>query len=113
MYPVRAVCNNYEKLLFLFVIISYRLHEHNIRTDVLCDLFDLKLPEMGGLDLHLATGDCNDAVLGRLYPLSNFLALAHIDLHGLYLHAITGPSVNNLILNDIMALVYQLVYMDL
>jgi len=76
------VLNIKKKLLFLLVIVGYRLHEHDFRTDVLCDLLDLKFPEMGGLNLDLPAGYGNNAILGGFNTLANFLALTHIDFHG-------------------------------
>lgn len=84
----------------------HRFHEDNFSLHVFCDLFNLELPEVGGLDLDLTPGYCNDAVLGRLDALADFLAFAHIDLHSLYLLTIIE-------LKDIMALIYQLVYVNL
>jgi hypothetical protein len=71
------------------MFIGNRLHEHNIRFHIFCDLFDLEFPEMGCFNLQLSTGYGNDAVLRGLYALTDFLALTHIDLHGLFLHATT------------------------
>jgi molybdenum storage protein len=95
------------------VVIGNRLHEYNFRTDVLGDLFDLEFPEMGCLNLDLTAGDSNDAVLGGLDTLADFLAFTHIDFHGLYLHATPSPAAHIPALGDIAALVYQLIYADL
>ena len=73
------------------MVVSNGLHEHDFRTDVLCDLLDLKFPEVGCLNLDLSSGHGNNAVLGRLDTLADFLALTHIDFHGLYLHATAEP----------------------
>jgi len=64
------------------MLIGNGLHEYNLSTGVLCDLFDLKLTEVGGLDLYLSARYGNNTVLGRLNALANFLALAHVYLHG-------------------------------
>lgn len=73
-----------KKLLFLFVVVGYGLHEHNVRTDILCDLLDLEFPEMGCLNLELSAGDSNDTILGGLDTLADFLAFTHIDFHGFF-----------------------------
>jgi len=70
-----------KKLVFLLVFIGYRLHEHDFSTDILGDLFNFKLPEVGCLDLDLSPGHCDDTVLGRLDTLTDFLAFTYIDLH--------------------------------
>jgi hypothetical protein len=75
--------------MFLLVLISHRLHEHNFCANIFCDLFDFEFPEMGCLNLKLPAGYSNNAVLGRLNAFSNLLALTYIDLHGLFLHVIT------------------------
>ena len=69
------------------MVVGNRLHEHDFRTNIFCDLLDLEFPEMGCLNLDLTAGDSNDAVLGRLDALADFLAFTHIDFHGIYLHA--------------------------
>jgi hypothetical protein len=71
------------------MVIGYGLHEHDFSTDILCDLLDLELPEMGSLNLQLPAGHCDNAVLGRLDAFADFLALTYIDFHGLFLHATT------------------------
>ena len=71
------------------MIVGNRLHEHDFRTDIFCDLFDLEFPEMGCLNLDLSAGHSDNAVLGRFDALPDFLALTHINLHGLFLHANT------------------------
>ena len=96
------------------MFIIHRLHEHDFRANILCDLLDLKFPEMGGLDLDLSARYGNDAVFGRLHALSNFLAFTYIDLHGLFLHAITAPEAHqHSRVGYVLALIYQLVYMGL
>ena len=65
----------------MFVV--HGLHEHDLGLDILCDLFELELAEMRGLDLDLSAGNGNNAVLGRLNTLADFLALTCIDLHGI------------------------------
>ena len=82
-----------KRSVFLLVFIIHRLHEHDFRANILCDLLNLKFPEMGSLDLDLSARYSNDAVLGRLDALSNFLAFTYIDLHGLVLHATLQPAV--------------------
>jgi hypothetical protein len=95
------------------MVVCNGLHEHNVRTGILCDLFDLKFPEMGCLNLDLSAGYGNNTILGGLDTLANFLALTHIELHGLYLLAIIGPAVPISDLGVFMALIYQLVYVNL
>lgn len=63
------------------MLIGYRLHENDFGTDFLCNLFYFELPEVGCLDLDLSPGHCDDAVLGRLDTLTDFLAFTYIDLH--------------------------------
>lgn len=67
------------------MIIGDRLHEHDFRSDILCDLFDLEFPEVGCLHLELSPGYCNDTKLGRLDTFADFLAFTHINFHGIYL----------------------------
>jgi hypothetical protein len=78
-----------KESVFLLVVISHRLHEHNFCANIFGDLLDFELPEMGCLNLELSSGYSNNAVLGRLNAFSDLLAFTHIDLHGLFLHAIT------------------------
>jgi hypothetical protein len=85
-------------LLFLLVVVGNGFHEYDFRADIFCDLFDLEFPEMGCLNLEFPAGNGNDAVLGRLDALPDFLALTHVNLHGLFLFD---------------CLIYQLVYADL
>ena len=100
--------------MFLLVLISHRLHEHYFCANIFCDLLDLEFPEMSCLNLELSTGYGNNAVLGRLYALSDFLALTHIDLHGLFLHATIESEAHEPFRSGIfVALIYQLVYMVL
>jgi hypothetical protein len=100
-------------VLFLFVFIINRFHEHDFRLDIFGDLFDLEFPEMGCFNLELPTGYGNDAVLGRLDTLADFLAFTHIDFHGLFLPANTYLWRKNPARPVMSALVYQLVYVDL
>jgi hypothetical protein len=74
------------------MVVCNRLHEHDFRTGILCNLFDLEFPEMSCFNLDLSAGYSNDAVLGRLNALADFLALTHVDFHGLYLHATPDPA---------------------
>jgi hypothetical protein len=64
------------------MVISNRLHKHELGTDILSDLLNLELPEMSGLDLDLAAGHRNNAVLGGFNALADFLAFTYIDFHG-------------------------------
>ena len=64
------------------MIVGNRLHEHDFRIDIFCNLLDLEFPEMSRLDLEFPAGYGNDAVLGRFDALPDFLALTHINLHG-------------------------------
>ena len=83
--------------MFLLVLISHRLHEHDFCANIFCDLLDFEFPEMGCLDLELSTGYGNNAVLGRLDAFANLLALTHVNLHGLFLPANTNPRHMNCI----------------
>ena len=76
-----------KRLVFLLVLICHRLHEHDFCANIFCNLLYLEFPEMSCLNLELPAGYGNDAILGRLYAFSDFLAFTHIDLHGLFLHA--------------------------
>jgi len=71
------------------MIIGNRFHENNFGTDIFCNLLDLKFPEMGCLNLELPPCHCNEPVLGGFDTFTDFLALSYINLHGLFLHAIT------------------------
>lgn len=74
------------------MVVGNGLHEHNFRTNVLCDLLDLEFSEMGCLNLDLSARNSNDTVLGRFDALTDFLAFTHIDLHGLFLLATPDPA---------------------
>jgi hypothetical protein len=69
--------------VFFLVVIGNGFHEHNLGTDILGNLFDLKFPEMGCLNLELSARHRDNAVLGGLNALSDFLAFTHVYLHGL------------------------------
>ena len=82
-------------MLFFLVIIGYRFHEHNLGTDIFCNLFNLKLPEMGGFDLQLSPGNGNNPELWGLDTFADFLAFSDINLHGLVLHATTEHAMSH------------------
>jgi hypothetical protein len=94
-----------KKLFLLLVVVSNRLHKYNFGTDILCNLLDLELTEMSGLDLDLAASYCDNTVLGGLNTFADFLALTYIDFHYYFL-PITS-------LGTALALIYQLVCVDL
>jgi len=64
--------------LLLFVIRD-RFEINDFGADILCDLFDLKFPEMGRLDPDVAPGDCHDTILGLLDPFADLLPFPDID----------------------------------
>jgi len=63
------------------MLVWHGFQKDNLSADILCDLFDLKLPEMDRFNLEFATGNCNDAVLRRLNTLANFLAFTNVYFH--------------------------------
>jgi hypothetical protein len=72
--------------MFLLLIIWHRFHEDNLCPDIFCNRLNLEFPEMGRLNLELAAGHRDDAVLWGFHSFSDFLAFAYIDLHFLHLH---------------------------
>lgn len=79
------------------MIVGNRFHEDDLGTNIICDLLDLELPEMGSFDLDLPAGHSYDAVLGGFDSFPDFLAFTYINLHGI------SPSVTSLatVISDI------------
>ena len=67
--------------LSLFLVIGYLFEVNDFGTDVLCDLLDLKLPEVGQFNLDGSPSDCHDPVHRLLYPFADLHPLPDIDLH--------------------------------
>jgi len=95
------------------MVVGNGLHENDFGLDIFCDLFDLKFPEMGGLNLNLSPGDSNDAVLRGFDALPDFLALTHINFHDFSSVPIPDPQRMNIYARSVSARIYQLVYMGL
>jgi hypothetical protein len=67
--------------LFLFLVIGNLFEVYDISPNILGDLLDLKLPEMGQLDLDGAARDRNDPEHRLLDPFADLHPLSYIDLH--------------------------------
>ena len=98
---------------FLLLLIRHRFHENNLCTDVFSDLFNLEFSEMGCFNLELAAGNRNNAVFGRLYTFSDFLAFSYIDLHTHHLLRQSAFLFISIVPERNYRLIYQLVYIGL
>jgi len=67
--------------LFLLRVIGYLFEVNDFCPDILCDLLDLKLPEVGQLDLDGSASDCNNPEHRLLDPFADFHPFPDIDLH--------------------------------
>jgi len=65
----------------LLIFFRHWFHVDNLCTGILCDLFDLKFPEVSRFNLDLPFGYRNDAVLRRFNTLADFLAFSYINFH--------------------------------
>ena len=66
---------------FLLMFFRHWFHVHDIGTGILCDLIDLKFPEVCRFNLDLPPGHRNDAVLRRFDTLTDFLAFSYVNFH--------------------------------
>jgi len=68
-------------LVPLRLVVRNRAEIDDLCPDILCNLFDLEFPEMRDLDLDLATGYGDHAVLRLFNSIADLLAFSNVDLH--------------------------------
>jgi hypothetical protein len=68
--------------MLLLLLIRDLFKVDDIGADILCDLLDLELPEMGQLDLDLPSGNGNNTVHGLPHTFADLHPLPNIDFHG-------------------------------
>jgi hypothetical protein len=82
-------------MLFLLVVGDF-FKIYDLCPDILCDLLDLELPEVGQFDLDLPSRNCDDAEHGLMDSFPHLHSFPYINFHHVLFpqHVSTGIQLN-------------------